>query len=68
MRMRNVLPMECYSQDIKTFLPFRLITMKNNLLPEEGGGYFMVWGRTEGGDEYEGETIEKLGSNAHNCQ
>ena len=52
MRMRNVLPMECYSQDIKTFLPFRLITMKNNLLP----------------DEYEGETIEKLGSNAHNCQ
>lgn len=48
MRMRNVLPMECYSQDIKTFLPFRLITMKNNLLPEEGG-YFMVWGRTEGG-------------------
>lgn len=47
MRMRNVLPMECYSQDIKTFLPFRLITMKNNLLPEEGG-YFMVWGRTEG--------------------
>lgn len=47
--MRNVLPMECYSQDIKTFLPFWLFTMKNNLLPEEGGGYFMVWGRTEGG-------------------
>lgn len=67
MRKRNVLPMECYSQDNKTFLPFRLITMKNNLLPEEGG-YFIVWGRTEGGDEYEGETIEKLGSNAHNCQ
>lgn len=50
MRMRNVLPMECYSQDIKTFLPFWLFTMKNNILPEEGGGgYFMVWGRTEGG-------------------
>lgn len=38
--MRNVLPMECYSQDIKTFLPFWLFTMKNNLLPEEGGGVF----------------------------
>lgn len=55
MRMRNVLPMECYSQDIKTFLPFRLITMKNNLLPEEGGGYFMVWGRTEGGMSMKGK-------------
>lgn len=40
MRMRNVLPMECYSQDNKTFLPFRLITMKNNLLPEEGGVFY----------------------------
>lgn len=66
MRMRNVLPMECYSQDIKTFLPFRLITMKNNLLPEGGE----IYGLREngGGDEYEGETIERLGSNAHNCQ
>lgn len=40
MRMRNVLPMECYSQDIKTFLHFRLITMKNNILPEEGGVFY----------------------------
>lgn len=66
MRMRNVLPMECYSQDIKTFLPFRLITMKNNLLPEERGVFYGL--RENGGDEYEGETIEKLGSNAHNYQ
>lgn len=67
MRMRNVLPMECYSQDIKTFLPFRLITMKNNLLPEERGVFYGLR-ENGGGDEYEGETIEKLGSNAHNYQ
>ena len=66
MRMRNVLPMKCYSQDIKTFPPFRLITMKNNLLPEGGGNLWFEGERR--GDEYEGETIEKLGSNAHNCQ
>ena len=48
MRMRNVLPMECYSQDIKTFLPFRLITMKNNLLPEEGGILWFEGERREG--------------------
>ena len=48
MRMRNVLPMECYSQDIKTFLPFRLITMKNNLLPE-GGGNLWFEGERRGG-------------------
>lgn len=68
MRMRNVLPMECYSQDIKTFLPFWLFTMKNNLLPEEGGVFYGLRENGGGGDEYEGETIEKLGSNAHNCQ
>lgn len=51
MRMRNVLPMECYSQDIKTFLPFRLFTMKNNLLPvfyglrENGGGGMSMKGK-----------------------
>ena len=49
MRMRNVLPMECYSQDIKTFLPFRLITMKNNLLPEGGGGNLWFEGERRGG-------------------
>lgn len=56
MRMRNVLPMECYSQDIKTFLPFRLITMKNNLLPEEGGGGILWFeGERRGGISMKGK-------------
>ena len=56
MRMRNVLPMECYSQDIKTFLPFRLITMKNNLLPEEGGGGILWFeGERRGGMSMKGK-------------
>ena len=55
MRMRNVLPMECYSQDIKTFLPFRLITMKNNLLPEEGGVFYGLRENGRGGMSMKGK-------------
>lgn len=55
MPMRNVLPMECYSQDIKTFLPFWLFTMKNNLLPEEGGGILWFEGERRGGMSMKGK-------------
>ena len=55
MRMRNVLPMECYSQDIKTFLPFRLITMKNNLLPEGEGNLWFEGERRGGGMSMKGK-------------